>query len=331
MDDGRFSEARAQISEIRELDADHPTLIPLLIDLSAAEHAARWRRGPKLVAATVFGVLVLAASLLENAPGLRSYPMVAVVDLVQSLPPIDAGDSRTAVGEIADPEEAPIATTGTNRVVRVDFAISNSPAPGQGAVSRAEFPSPVRFAEGGSDDLSAAFAPNRVSGAPSVALTSAAVVPPPPVQAGFAAPPTHVEPPPAVPIPLAAGAAVMPASTGAIVRTPPVNDDQLVRLLLQRYRSAYEGLDANSARAVWPTVDMTALNRAFRGLESQRLSFEDCDVQLRGTLATAVCRGSAEYVPRVGSRVRRVEPRLWSFTLRKAGSGEWLIDSARAN
>ena len=66
------------------------------------------------------------------------------------------------------------------------------------------------------------------------------------------------------------------------------------------------------------------------GLESQTLTFDACDVQLRGDAAIATCRGSARYVPKIGSREPRVEPRFWNFSLRKTMSGDWTIDSARA-
>jgi hypothetical protein len=112
-------------------------------------------------------------------------------------------------------------------------------------------------------------------------------------------------------------------------RVESVDDNVLVKQALQRYRTAYEGLDAQSARSVWPSVNEAALARAFEGLASQSLTFEACDVRLRGEAATAVCHGSARYVPKVGSRDARVEPRIWNFTLHKNGS-DWTIDSARA-
>jgi hypothetical protein len=112
-------------------------------------------------------------------------------------------------------------------------------------------------------------------------------------------------------------------------RVPLVDDEQRVKQALQRYRSAYEGLDARQARAVWPAVNEPALQRAFQGLESQNLTFDACDVELRGGAATAVCRGTTRYVPKVGSREPHVEPRVWNFTLRKAGE-DWTIENARA-
>jgi hypothetical protein len=112
---------------------------------------------------------------------------------------------------------------------------------------------------------------------------------------------------------------------------PPARKDEeaLVQQVLQRYRSAYDGLDARSARDVWPAVNQAALARAFDGLESQNLTFDACNVQLQGEVATATCRGSARYVPKVGSRSPRTEPRVWNFALRKNGT-DWKIETARA-
>jgi hypothetical protein len=108
-----------------------------------------------------------------------------------------------------------------------------------------------------------------------------------------------------------------------------VDESALVQKALQRYRVAYEELDAQSAQAVWPAVNQAALARAFDGLDSQTLTFDACDIRVSGDAATATCQGSARYVPKVGSREPRVEPRVWNFTLRKNG-GEWKIENARA-
>jgi len=102
----------------------------------------------------------------------------------------------------------------------------------------------------------------------------------------------------------------------------------LVRRALLEYKDAYEALDAQSAQAVWPVVNERALARAFDGLESQRLSFDNCDVQVYGEAATATCRGTARYVAKVGSREPRTEARVWRFTLRKRAA-DWKIETAR--
>ena len=101
-------------------------------------------------------------------------------------------------------------------------------------------------------------------------------------------------------------------------------------MVLQRYRTAYDRLDAQLAKAVWPSVNEAALSKAFSGLTSQALRFESCGVQVRGGTATATCRGVARYVTRLGTREPRSERRIWSFTLQKRDAN-WMIASARAS
>ena len=87
----------------------------------------------------------------------------------------------------------------------------------------------------------------------------------------------------------------------------------LVKQALQRYRGAYEGLDAQSAQAVWPAVNEVALARAFDGLESQSLTFDACDVRLAGesrprpaAARRATCRSRQ---PRAARRTAHLELR----------------------
>jgi hypothetical protein len=135
--------------------------------------------------------------------------------------------------------------------------------------------------------------------------------------------PRSVQPqPPAV---VAIAAPAVPAATSF----PAIDDEWLVSQTLQRYRKAYERLDAEAARAVYPAVNEPALARAFDSLQSQSLAFDACNMQVRGGSATATCHGSARYVPKIGSREPHTEPRVWSFTLRKNG-GDWKIENARA-
>jgi len=122
----------------------------------------------------------------------------------------------------------------------------------------------------------------------------------------------------------------MTVAPGATVIIPPAATDQAeIQRALQQYRVAYGGLDVRSAHAVYPAVNEAALARAFGELESQTLTFDACSTRLRGEYATAVCRGSARWVPKIGSREARTEPRSWTFALRKSGAA-WTIESARA-
>jgi hypothetical protein len=102
-----------------------------------------------------------------------------------------------------------------------------------------------------------------------------------------------------------------------------------IQRALGQYRNAYQRLDAEAARAVWPSVDVRALSRAFDSLTSQQLAFDTCLFEIAGEAATAQCRGSATYTPKVGNRAPKVEARQWTFHLRKEDEG-WKIQSAQA-
>jgi hypothetical protein len=95
--------------------------------------------------------------------------------------------------------------------------------------------------------------------------------------------------------------------------------------VLNRYRSAYNALNAGAAKAVWPSVDVKALGRAFDRLESQEVDFAGCQISVTGVRATAACNGNARFVPKVGNKTPRREPRTWTFEMRKANQ-QWTID-----
>jgi hypothetical protein len=99
-----------------------------------------------------------------------------------------------------------------------------------------------------------------------------------------------------------------------------------VRAALSRYATAYNGLDASAARAVWPSVDHRALARAFEGLSSQNIVLGRCDIQVKNESAHADCTGSATWTPKVGGSAQSAA-RRWRFDLRNAGS-DWIIVQA---
>jgi hypothetical protein len=105
------------------------------------------------------------------------------------------------------------------------------------------------------------------------------------------------------------------------------SEDIRVRSVLNQYASAYGTLDASAVRAVWPTVNQRALQRAFDDLSSQRVSFDDCDIAVNGTSAQASCRVTASYVGKVGGQGPRTEPRTVTFELKRDGDA-WRIQKA---
>jgi hypothetical protein len=138
-------------------------------------------------------------------------------------------------------------------------------------------------------------------------------------------------PPAVLPLPSAIEPAPPPAPVAAAPPASMIDDAAMVRDTLQRYRRAYSGLDARLAHAVYPILDEAALAHAFAGLRSQTFEFDSCSVDVRGESARAICRGSARYVPNIGSRAPRTDRRVWTFTLNKAADGDWKIASARTD
>ena len=322
---GRFDEAHAALAEVREIDGSVPELAALAIQLRAALESRRPRPhtggGALLVAAGTFGAIVLWTSWTGNTGLLQSYPIAEIAALAPV--PEAVWNAGGAALDTLDAPAAPAPTTG-------------------------EMPGPPL--EEDRTDMLAAVAARPALPPPSersAANVSASNPPPAPARAvvpDVAAPPaaSRADPPVEPPInPQASVAAFVPSAAPAIAAaapivtapparvTPTVDDSGEVRQVLRRYQAAYERLDARLAQAVWPGVDRAALARAFEGLESQTLTFENCDVALNGATANAVCTGSTRYVPKVGSGDPRVEPLVWNFRLRKVES-DWQIEIARA-
>jgi tetratricopeptide (TPR) repeat protein len=327
IDNGRLHEAGAALDEVLELDPNTPELAALT---AALDDLRRTRRSPRhgawLAAALVFGATVLGgASWLENQHVLLSRPIQAPSALVAppQAPelPADAAPGDVVTDSIGTSGRAAVTPSAPEAVSTMLHAVMPPPA------SLTPVPQgplvPLR------DIVRPDPAPAPASSSP-LSSPSSSFAPPPDTSAAPPPPPAGDVPSaaPAAGVPSAAPAAVVPAMMPAAV--PTVDETALVKQALQRYRAAYDGLDAGSAQAVWPAVDQGALARAFDGLESQTLTFDACDVQLQNDIATATCRGTARYVPKIGSREPRVEPRVWSFSLRKNG-GEWKIDTARVD
>jgi hypothetical protein len=128
------------------------------------------------------------------------------------------------------------------------------------------------------------------------------------------------------PVPIASVAGVAPI-------TPPqhavrIDETESIRRVLHQYQHAVERMDARAAQAVWPSLDARALARAFTGLESHSLAFEDCGITIsRDAVAQAQCRAVATYLPKVGRRKPVNASHEYTFTFTKT-DGDWQIDSA---
>jgi hypothetical protein len=96
------------------------------------------------------------------------------------------------------------------------------------------------------------------------------------------------------------------------------------------YEHAYEALDARSAAAIWPSLDVAALSRAFDGLKSQSLSFERCTFTLGYQSAIATCNGTTTVLPKIGTSSPIIESLRWTFALRRTDTG-WQIESIKTS
>ena len=97
--------------------------------------------------------------------------------------------------------------------------------------------------------------------------------------------------------------------------------------LLQEYTRAYERMDVQAAKAVWPTLDTRALQRAFQQLEAQRVRFARCQIDFMSQHeANAHCRGDYAFTPRVGNRREQLVPREWTFNLAQAEDRWRIVD-----
>jgi hypothetical protein len=103
--------------------------------------------------------------------------------------------------------------------------------------------------------------------------------------------------------------------------------EEIVRGVLLDYARAFERLDVKAAKAIWPSVDDRALQRAFQRLDGQELHFASCGVSVTERDANARCRGEATFRPKVGPRVLRVTEREWTFSLARAND-RWQIVNA---
>jgi hypothetical protein len=304
LDDRRVRAAASALDEVIDLDPNLPELVELTARFDELRRATgTHRRGPWVFAAGVFGIAIFGASWLQDsAQVIASRRMSSAAPLLMAVAPPVTIAERLAVADTPDEPTRAAAPAPVEPRLRVpDPPLPPAPRVAARVVTPVESPSPVRVA-----------APIESSSRVRVAETARTTPEPP-------APPPAAA---AAPSPVAAAAPIPPSADAP-------DDSRLVRRVLQRYRTAYDGLDARSAREVWPAVNQAALARAFDGLQSQSLTFDACDVKLRGEAATATCRGSARYVTKFGSRDPRVESLVWNFTLHKTGS-DWQIDSARA-
>jgi hypothetical protein len=357
----RERDAKLAIEELSELDPDLPDLRELVAqvdDLRRSSLRPRVRRW--LVVATACFAVTFATLSFERArlrterTNTQSAPSTtSSTEAMQVTAPPDPASLAMPHASPSVPIVPSVATIGWSALEaerRENATLGRSTIrpeqPDQVDVVTDERPNLAQGRPAQSFELDAANArPLSTAGARPAGTTAAVPEPSAAAPATAAAPETEKGasvpapgPLPAVvpavavpdsPVGVSDSALPIPGSRVSAAGSPVPGDDERVQSVLQRYRSAFERLDAHSAAAVWPAVNENALARAFDGLHSQALTFDVCYVRLEDDVAAATCRGSARYIPKIGSREPRIEPRVWRFTLRKSGS-DWTIENARA-
>jgi hypothetical protein len=340
--------ARAALEEARELRPDSELLaefegrvaaVPVAAPVVAASRAPARIGMRAMGAAALFlvGVSMLLglewmrpgdAVVPATAPAVMpETPAVTPTQDAQPAPAPDLGSVPIAINE--EDESVPAIVTPPEPLLRpMPTTGSTPPAIASRAVPIADA-RPAAPVERGSDrGLEVDEPPSGPAGEVSddfVAARRTAVNMTP--DAGPAVAPPRL---PAIDTPVNADArAITPAaSLVAPAASVPSGIDQQTRVeeVLRRYARAYAQLDASAARAVWPTVDERALARAFQNLSSQQVSFDDCEIAIRGANASASCSGRASYAPKVGNREPRTEPRNWRFELRREGEAWQIVE-----
>jgi hypothetical protein len=333
----RFADAASALDEVQQLDPSIGELPALRASLASAQARRRkWHpAAPWIVGAAACALLLLVPSWLKRATTtLPSQSLVApalpivptALPLPVSLLARSGGAEVPTSGSLdSDADSAePIAIERPDEVRATPKAappaeVAAAPPVIPREVPPASTPAPARAAANETPPAAEPIAPSSRPASTATKAPDPTAIPPP--SAPLAAPSVPIaaaNPPANIPAPF-----VSPSSIPVAV-----DEEALVRQALQRYRAAYDLLDARRAHEIWPNVNEAALARAFDGLASQTLKFDECRVQVRNGVASATCRGSARYVTKVGGRDPRIEPRVWNFTLRRTGS-EWRIDTAR--
>jgi hypothetical protein len=95
---------------------------------------------------------------------------------------------------------------------------------------------------------------------------------------------------------------------------PGTNDVAAVLEVLNRYRLAVSSLNPGAVRAVWPGANVGALAREFAEVKRQTLAFDNCQIDVEGIRAQAVCTGRANVVSKADAQPN-IQRRRWTFTL----------------
>jgi hypothetical protein len=120
-------------------------------------------------------------------------------------------------------------------------------------------------------------------------------------------------------------------ATAATNRPPPpapapVDHEPAIRRALDKYRQAYELLDARLLAEVWPSLgrdELGRIERSFQSFDSVQVTIEGCRIDVDGDRASARCQVQRTQRPKAG-RVQTVDQQT-TFRLERRGN-DWVIE-----
>jgi hypothetical protein len=367
LDDGSIDEANDALEEARQLSPLDPRLEQLSARLDALKYPAPppstvQSRGYFWTSAAVLAGLVVASAagwetwihrdtfalLVPKAlPDMDANSGLAAPSAVSGLA---SGPSQPNATSATDTSGAPVASTSSasrdtvvqTTLVRPDQVIDTRVIP-TGRQPANEIPRvPTSGSSQPSDTKPDAVNPLAATNAPEPSARpqrdTAPSPPPSPETRSPVALPALPDPSPATSFipsvapptaPSPAPPASRPAASTPPLESAPAPDDRVaIRAALSRYESAYNRLDVDAVRTIWPTLDHRALARAFENLSAQRVALQTCNVDVSGSTARANCSGNASWTPRVGGGERSAA-RKWTFDLNES-NGAWRITHVQA-
>jgi hypothetical protein len=117
-----------------------------------------------------------------------------------------------------------------------------------------------------------------------------------------------------------------PAKPAPVPVSPPQTPmDASARDALQQYSMAYESLDADQVKKIWPAIDVEGLRRAFREMRELKVTIDNVKVlSTEGAIARVSCRVTQVLTPRAGARQTTAVTRVVRL---KRLEGSWVIDN----
>ncbi len=314
--DNSLSESGSFLSE-----RDGNALLPVVVTPAEPLDGAR-----ELVVDGVWAQLLPAARryLLPLALAVVAVTTVERVSMWKGLPP--APSTEGPIPEATEPPSAvtPSPAGAVASPAAAAGAIAAKPVE-RGDASRVAPPPPAREESAAGSAVEPQPARTARPAAIEVAAISA------PAVFGIAAKAPSIEMrTPGLPAPIMPDEAPAAATIALAVLDAEALDKAAIDRVLGTYQQSYSALDAGMVSTIWRGLDTRGLQRAFDGLDSQRMSFDQCEVTVEDNKASAFCTGVLDYVRKVG-QTNTLQKRLsWHFDLERTDDDRWLISKVNA-